>query len=136
MITFTFAVSAVMAMGGAVVHSDVSCNGKAMARKQLSLNLRFAYALVFWTFAAACFEAVAYRKEPVECAEDPVQTADLASTQDISHLAWQVWYPLLWVGWLTCVVAAAVLSKRIAPILMELNAAAEARRGRAVPQTV
>lgn len=142
-ITFTFAISAFAAAIGGRVHSSISCSSPAMTEQQLNAVLRFAHGLIIWTFVAAVLEAIAYRKEPLQCSDayygtsDRTYTADGKSSQDTSHLAWQVIYPLLWVAWVTFTVAAAVLSKRIVPMLPELNAVATvAQQSQSTPQTV
>lgn len=152
-ITFTFSVSALAAAGGAWVHATLVCSSSNTAQQLLNVS-RFAHTLVCWTFVAAILEAVAYRQEPMECADGYYTSSDdskddsgglgaqAGAGQDDSSMIWQVAYTLLWLAWVTGAVAAAVFARRLAPLLPELAAAASATAAHsmsnqgAMPQTV
>lgn len=147
MITFTFAVSAVVAAGGALVHAGMACESQTTERQLTNIS-RYAHGLVCWMFAASVLEAIAYRKEPFECsdaytsydtgeAEDHTYASGDTTTSQESHFVWQVAYPLLWVSWVTGSVASAVMARRLVPLLSELCAvAATSSSQHAMPQTV
>mmetsp|Transcript_126579 Transcript_126579/g.405172 ORF Transcript_126579/g.405172 Transcript_126579/m.405172 type:complete len:342 (+) Transcript_126579:67-1092(+) len=151
-VNLAFAVSSVVAVGGATVHGIISCAASIQVQ-QLANVSRFAHVLVCWTFIQALLEAVAYRQEPLECAD----TAEAQGTspekgpngEDGGQLVWQVAYTILWLSWVTGAVASAVLARRCAPLLPELNAAAasiaadhigwstaQAQQAGATPQTL
>merc|ERR1740123_1647023 len=132
MIALCYVVSAMSAGVGAVVHGHISCN-PGVKKEQLINTSRFANALVCWIFTAAVVDAIAYRKEPFQCSDVYYSTsqssagkpedkahayaADSSAHQDSSHMVWQLAYPMLWVGWVTSAVAAAMLAKRLLPEL-------------------
>mmetsp|Transcript_34012 Transcript_34012/g.87948 ORF Transcript_34012/g.87948 Transcript_34012/m.87948 type:complete len:349 (-) Transcript_34012:87-1133(-) len=151
-VNLAFAVSSVVAVGGATVHGIISCAASIQVQ-QLANVSRFAHVLVCWTFIQALLEAVAYRQEPLECA-DTAETQGTSSEQgptgeDGGQLVWQVAYTILWLSWVTGAVASAVLARRCAVLLPELNAAAasiaaaqigwptaQAQQAGATPQTL
>merc|ERR1740121_1712518 len=77
MIAFCYLLSTVAATIGAMVHGNLACNEKARRDQILNVS-RFANALVCWIFTAVVIEAVAYRNEPLQCA-DSLYATDPAS---------------------------------------------------------
>jgi len=122
-------ISAFIAVGGAITHSQISCNTSNTEQHFISVS-RYAHSLVCWTFIQAVLEAIALGQEPAECALlDPslnrqhAQSADHSvdsmHPEDRVLVIYQVTSTMMWLCWVTGCVAAGVLARRSIPLLAE-----------------
>lgn len=114
-------ISALAAFSGAVVHAPpaITTEPKALQLQQIT---RYAHWLIGWTFVAGILQAVAYREEPDECKDlasqsDVIVDEEGAFSRERASLMWQLAYTMLWLAWITAVVANAIHARRCGPLL-------------------
>jgi len=113
-------VSSMIALLGVHLHSRVVCNEPT--KSTLSSISYFAHGLIGWTFVAVILEAIAYGgpngDPPQECdylLNAPRGGEEVAgdSLSADGYSLWHVGMTVLWLVWITCVVSASFLAKKL-----------------------
>lgn len=123
-VSICYAVSTVVAILGIANHSTISC-APSLLERQLLMVSRYAHGMVCWILIQALLKAVADRQEPPECrAPKPVVSDEQERDEESGRLIWDVGYIALWLSWVSCSVAAAMLARRCMPLVKRLAAEA------------
>jgi len=111
-------VSSMIALLGVHLHSKVVCNEPT--ESSLSSISYFAHGLIGWTFVAVILEAIAYGNgEPPQACDylNNVQRSGEEVPGDSlsadGYSLWHVGMTVLWLVWITCVVSASFLAKKL-----------------------
>lgn len=111
-------VSSMIALLGVHLHSRVVCNEPT--ESTLSSISYFAHGLIGWTFVAVILEAIAYGNgdPPQECdyLNNVPRGGEEVPGDSLSadgYSLWHVGMTVLWLVWITCVVSASFLAKKL-----------------------
>lgn len=132
LVSFSFAVSAVVAVGGILVHSQIVCCGRPSSGS-LAKVFVITTILVSWAFVSCVLEAVAINERPAECGDRTVLSARERDTERAGYLTWQAIHTMLWLSWIGACVLVAVFSRQTLPSLILLETATNDMRP---PQTM